>query len=102
MVTGLCAFIALVLGCQALFAKGSTGGLGHMAGAMVVVYGAAWALIGLKFGQLVLGHQAPPDAPGMQPPPPPGVSPTPPAVQQTQTGLPPLGGGSFPPIQPPK
>jgi hypothetical protein len=98
LVTGIVAFFALVLGFQALFAKGSTYGMGHMAGSMVVVYGTAWAIVGFKFGQMVLGgpssgaasfdHTAPP------------VLPTPPA--QTQTGLPSLGGGSFPPIDTPR
>jgi hypothetical protein len=75
--------------------------MGHMAGSMVVVYGSAWAIIGFKFGQLVLGLP-PAGGPGVPidithaPP----VIPTPPA--QTQTGLPSLGGGSFPPIDPPR
>ena len=95
LVTGIIAFFALVLGFQALFAKGSTHGLGHMAGAMVVVYGAAWAIVGFKYAQQVLGGPGGGGAsiePGAAPP----VHPTPPA--QAQTGLPALGGGSFPPI----
>jgi hypothetical protein len=97
LVTGIVAFFALVLGFQALFAKGSTLGLGHLAGSMVVVYGAAWAIVGFKFGQLVLG--VPPGGGPSQmidPTAAPPIHPTPPA--QTQTGLPVLGGGSFPPI----
>lgn len=98
IVTGIVAFFALVLGFQALFAKGPTLGVGHMAGSMVVVYGAAWAIVGFKFGQLVLG---PPPSGGnpnqmIDPTAAPPIIPTPPA--QTQTGLPVLGGGSFPPI----
>lgn len=100
IVIGLVAFFALVLGFQALFMKGSTHGVGHTAGAMIVVYGTAWALIGYRYGQLVLpGGGA---APGGTIQPAPYVPPaqTPPA--QTQTGLPILGGGSYPPIEPPE
>lgn len=99
MVTaGLVAFFALVLGFQALFAKGSTGGMGHMAGSMVVVYGTAWVILGFKFGQLVLG--IPPGGGGpIETAHAPPLMPTPPA-QQTQQGLPSLGGGSYPPIDP--
>ena len=99
IIIGLVAFFALVLGFQALFMKGSTHGVGHSAGAMIVVYGTAWALIGYKYGQLVLpgggsaapgGTIEPPYVPAAQTPP-----------SQTQTGLPVLGGGSYPPIEPP-
>lgn len=92
LVTGILGFVALLFGFQALFAKGPTFGLGHAAGSMVVVYGAAWAIIGFKFGQLVLGPSAGPPEYAAAPP----VMPTPPA--QAHTGLPALGGGSFPPI----
>lgn len=92
VVTGLVAFAALIFGFQMLLAKGSTGGLGHLAGAMVVVYGTAWALLGVKFGQLVLDAPATStDVPSAAP-----VQPTPPA--QSHTNLPALGGGSYPPI----
>jgi hypothetical protein len=97
IVTGIVAFFALVLGFQALFAKGPTLGVGHMAGSMVVVYGAAWTIVGFKFGQLVLGTPAAgAGSSAMIDPTAPPVVPTPPA--QTQPGLPSLGGGSFPPI----
>ena len=95
LVTGIIAFFALVIGFQALFATGPTLGMGHLAGSMVVVYGGAWAIVGFKFGQLVLGSPGgggPTIDPAVAPP----IQPTPPA--QTQTGLPALGGGSFPPI----
>lgn len=95
LVTGILAFVALLLGFQALFAKGPTFGMGHFAGSMVVVYGAAWAIVGFKYGQLVLG--GPPSSGGtIEPMAPPPMIPTPPA--QSHTGLPALGGGSFPPI----
>lgn len=97
LVTGIVAFFALVLGFQALLAKGSTFGVGHLAGSMVVVYGAAWAIVGFKFGQLVLGT-APVGGASIDPPAPPPVQPT--SSAPTQHGLPPLGGGAFPPIDP--
>jgi hypothetical protein len=96
LVTGMIAFIALLLGFQALFAKGSTFGMGHFAGSMVVVYGAAWAIVGFKFGQLVLGGPSGGGGMTIEPTGAPAVIPTPPA--QSHTGLPALGGGSFPPI----
>jgi hypothetical protein len=93
IVTGLLGFVALVLAFQALFAKGRAGELGRVAGAMVLVYGTAWAVIGWRFGQLVLGghggDRAEPGAPTTAATPPPAT-----------TGLPSLGGGSFPPIDP--
>ncbi len=93
LLTGLVAFVSLIFGFQMLLAKGSTGGLGHLAGAMIVVYGTAWTLIGFKFGQLVLG---PPSA---QPEVAPSVAPVPPTpAAQSSTSLPALGGGSYPPI----
>jgi hypothetical protein len=96
IVSGIVAFFALVLGFQALFAKGPTLGMGHMAGSMVVVYGAAWAIVGFKFGQLVLG--TPPSGAGPSQMIDPNVAPVMPTPTQTQPGLPALGGGSFPPI----
>jgi hypothetical protein len=96
LVTGMIAFVALLFGFQALFAKGSTFGMGHLAGSMVVVYGAAWAIVGFKFGQMVLGGPPPGGGMPIEPTVAPPVSPTPAA--QSQTGLPALGGGSFPPI----
>jgi hypothetical protein len=92
VITGLVAFFALILGFQMLLAKGPTGGLGHLAGSMVVVYGTAWALVGLKFSQLVLGTTTTP----VEYEPPAQIPPTPPA--SSSTGLPALGGGSYPPI----
>jgi hypothetical protein len=93
IVTGMIAFVAFMFGFQALFAKGSTFGMGHLAGSMVVVYGAAWAIVGFKYGQMVLG--GPTGGIGSEPTAMP-IIPTPPAPPQS--GLPALGGGSFPPI----
>ncbi len=92
IVSGLFGFISLIIAFQALFAKGSSGELGRVAGAMVLVYGTTWALIGYKFSQLVLGGSS--DAGG------------PPATTLTSaspgaaagSGLPSLGGGAYPPI----
>ncbi len=55
VVTGLVGFVALVMGFQLLFAKGSTGGAGHMAAAAILVYCSAWAAFGWRLSQLVLG-----------------------------------------------
>ncbi|MGN6104273.1 MAG: hypothetical protein ACTHU0_04150 [Kofleriaceae bacterium] len=97
LVIGLFAFLGLVLGFQALFARGSSDGLGHAGGSMILVYGGACAVIGSRFVRLVLGggggsaiggppvYVAPPVAPV---PPPPAA------------GLPRLGGGGYPPIGP--
>lgn len=91
IITGLLGFIALIMAFQALFAKGSSGELGRVAGAMVLVYGSAWAAIGYRFGQSVLGG-------GPQPPfyagPPVPAAPPPPQAP----GLPSLGEGAYPPI----
>ena len=101
VITGIIAFFALMVGFQALFAKGTTHGVGHTAGSMIVVYGTAWSVLGYKFGQLVLGVAPPPPPPmdmvQQQP-----YAPPPPQPSSTQTGLPVLGGGSYPPIEPPK
>jgi hypothetical protein len=100
LVTGLIGFVALVIGFQMLFQKGSTHGAGHMAGAMVLVYCTAWVLLGWRFSHLVLGTpdaaNGPPSSDigtGAMPP-----MPTPPAAAAGGGGLPSLGGGSFPPI----
>jgi hypothetical protein len=98
LITGTLGFIALVLAFQALFGKGGGGDLGRIAGAMVLVYGSAWAVVGVQFGRIVLGG----DSDGGMPPSVSGGtgtsvnSPTPPAGPQ----LPALGGGAFPPIDP--
>lgn len=103
IVTGLLGFIALVLAFQALFAKGSSGEMGRVAGAMVLVYGTAWAVLGWRFGQAVLGSGDGTSAarptvtittttPGAAPPP---------AAAVTPSGLPSLG-TAYPPIDPPK
>lgn len=117
IVTGLLGFVALVIAFQALLAKGSSGEMGRVAGAMVLVYGTAWAIVGWRFGQLVLpggpgaGTGASPmppttssSSPSSAGPPPPSTpsAPTPPSATPSSTsgGLPSLGGGSFPPIEP--
>lgn len=96
LVTGLLGFTALVLGCQALFAKGSSGDAGRLFVAAILVYCGAWGAIGMQFAKEVLG---------------PGSSATPPYSAMPPTapghtagaatpGLPPLSAGSFPPIDP--
>lgn len=92
LLTGLIGMSALVAAFEALFQKGSSHGFGRAAAAGVLVYGSAWAVTGWKFARLVLGDRGePPEI--MAPPQPPSSQPPP-----AQPGLPPLGGGSFPPI----
>jgi len=100
LVTGLIGFTALLLGFQALFAKGSTGDAGRMFLAAILVYGGAWGGIGLVFSREVFGGgsgMAPPQNLAPPSPPPPmaqgqgGVAATP--------GLPSLG-SAYPPIAP--
>jgi hypothetical protein len=93
LITGLVGMASLVAAFEALFQKGSSHGFGRAAAAGVLVYGSAWAVCGWKLGRMVMGDRSEPPAsmpPAVQPPP----AATPPAP-----GLPPLGGGSFPPIQ---
>lgn len=107
IVTGLFGFIALIMAFQALFAKGSSGEMGRIAGAMVLVYGTSWAVLGWRFGQAVLGggggaSAAPPSVTTTA-----STSSSPAATPSAATpssggGLPSLGGGAFPPIEPPK
>jgi hypothetical protein len=95
LITGLVGFIALVLGFQALFAKGSTGNAGRVFFAMILVYCGAWAALGVKFARLVLGQHGGGASSG--PPevvlPPQGTS-----SQPAGPSLPSLGGGAYPPI----
>jgi hypothetical protein len=90
--TGTIGFVALVMAFEALFGKGSAGEMGRVSGAMVLVYGSAWAAVGVQFGRQVLGGYTPPDEP------PPAVpTESKPATPSGPT-LPPLGGGAYPPI----
>jgi hypothetical protein len=125
LVTGLVGFIALVVGCQMLFAKGSAGDEGRLALAGVLVYGGAWAACAALFARVVFGDwtaagragNVMSSAPGpMQPGAPPAAADTSagfagpaasgaaaaPHVPPAPAGpsLPPLGGGAFPPIDP--
>lgn len=97
-VTGLIGFIALVMFFQILFAKGSAAPVSHLVGSLVLVYGTAWALLGYKFGQMVLGG---PGGFGEMPDvmTPPGPPPPAPPAAGAGGGLPSLGGGSYPPIE---
>jgi hypothetical protein len=102
LLTGMAGFGALVLGFQALFAKGSTGGMGHFGGAAILVYCSGWLVLGWRYYQLVVGSThvwgsgdppdivAPPGPPQQGGQVPPGGS---------ATGLPALGGGAFPPLE---
>jgi hypothetical protein len=108
IVTGLFGFIALIMAFQALFAKGSSGEMGRIAGAMVVVYGTSWAVLGWRFGSAVLGgggggaSAAPPAMATSVPAPSSPAATSAAAAPSSGGGLPSLGGGAFPPIEPPK
>jgi hypothetical protein len=94
LLTGMVGMTALVAAFEALFQKGSSHGFGRAAAAGVLVYGSAWAVCGWKFSRLVLGDRgSPPD--NIVPP---GPAANMPQAPPAQPGLPPLGGGSFPPI----
>ena len=94
---GAVAVAGLVLAFQALFKKGSVGDGGRIAGAMTLVYGTAWVVLGVQLGKLVLGNSSYPPPSG-----PPGyvVPPAPQPPTPSQPALPKLGGGAFPPIEP--
>lgn len=94
IVTGLLGFVALVLACQALFAKGSSGNEGRLFFAGLLVYGGAWVACGISFARVVLGDTSVAASGAYAPPPPP--PPPPPAGPS----LPSLSAGSFPPIEP--
>lgn len=107
IVIGVIGFVALVIAFQALFAKGSSGEMGRVAGALVLVYGTAWAVLGWRFGQAVLGGGSGGGSISAPPADRPAVSTSAPASAAPPTppsggGLPALGGGAFPPIEPPK
>ena len=95
LLTGLVGMTALVAAFEALFQKGSSHGFGRAAAAGVLVYGSAWAVTGWRFARMVLGDRAVPPENVVPPGPP---SSQPPVASPAQPGLPPLGGGAFPPI----
>jgi hypothetical protein len=95
--TGILGFVALVGAFEALFARESTGGMGKMFGAMLVVYGGAWMGLGIMLARFLADESGAP--PVMSAPP--GSAPPPAAPTSTPPGLPSLGGGSFPPINQP-
>jgi hypothetical protein len=124
IVTGLVGFVALVMGFQLLFAKGSVAPMGHLAGSAILVYCSAWAVLGWRLNQLVLGDWSGGAGVGVGVGGVPDDIVTPRSQQQQQppttaTGggsggsgsgggsggggggsLPSLGGGSYPPIEP--
>ena len=104
VVIGLIGFIALVFAFEALFQKGNSGEAGRISGAMVLVYGTAWSVVGWRYGRLVLGTDAssaqPPAASASPPPAATSSTATPAASASGGSGLPSLGGGAFPPIEP--
>jgi len=97
VITGLCGMLAFILVFEALFAKGSSGDFGRFAAAALVVYGGAWAACGIQFAKLVRDDAT---APPAAPPPVRDQAASPPPAAPT-SGLPSLGGGSFPPVDRP-
>ncbi|MBX3156698.1 MAG: hypothetical protein KF773_11900 [Deltaproteobacteria bacterium] len=97
--TGLVAFLGLICGFQALFAKDGTG-LGHFAAAVVLTYGAAWGACVWWYGRLILGGGGfvTPSQPMHMMPPMPQPMPPPSAY----AALPPLGGPPYPPPDAPR
>ncbi|MDB4959523.1 MAG: hypothetical protein JWO36_7092 [Myxococcales bacterium] len=94
LLTGLFGFIGLVLAFQMLLKKGPAGELGRIAAAMVLVYGSAWAAVGWRFAQLVLGDESSPSSPSAS-----ATPSAPGTIVPSGPSLPSLGGGSFPPIE---
>ncbi len=90
--TGTVGLVALVIAFQALFGKGSSGEVGRVAGAMLLVYGSAWVGAGVAFGRDVLGNYPPPGGSAAI-----DMAVTP-GAPPTQPGLPPLRDGAFPPL----
>jgi hypothetical protein len=94
--TGLIGFVALVFAFEMLLKKGSAGDAGRFSLALTLVYGTAWMVLGWRFavnilggdggGGVMLSTHAAPSAPASAPP--------------SGPVLPPLGGGSYPPIEP--
>ena len=102
LITGLVGMVALTLGFQALFAKGSSGDAGRMFLAAILVYCGAWLGLGVLFARTVLdgssGALQPPQ--NLVPPAPSPPAAAPGAGAAATPGLPPLSAGSFPPIDP--
>jgi len=102
IVIGSMGFFSLLFGFQMLFVKGSTHGAGHLAGSLVLVYCTAWGLLGWRFSQTVFGDwsggagRIPDETVTPRQPP----QPQPPAAPAAGAGLPALGGGNYPPIEP--
>jgi len=98
LVTGILGFGALVLGFQALFAKGDVGDPGRFFLASILVYCGAWAAIGVQFTRLVLGGPSSGMPQNVVPPAPPSTNAS--GSVSAQPGLPPLSAGQYPPIGP--
>lgn len=93
-ITGLVGFAALLFAFQMFFKRGSAGDEGRLAIAGVLVYVGAWAACGIQFGRVVFGESSSGPPANVVPP----SAPMPVSPQQSGPTLPPLGAGSFPPI----
>jgi hypothetical protein len=95
LVTGVLGFGALVFACEALFNGAKWHEVGRIGGSGVIVYGSAWAVLGVQMSRLAGAPTAPVTA--MLPPPaamPSGGG----GPNKPDGGLPSLGKGAFPPI----
>lgn len=95
---GLLGFIALLLGFQVLFMKGSVKPLGHLVGAMTIVYCGAWAVLGYRFSQLLAFGGGGGAMPRAMPEP---VTRTEQPAATSSSSLPALRDGAYPPMTPP-
>lgn len=92
VITGLVGMTSLVVSFQALFTKGSSGDMGRLGVAALLVYGGGWAICTGMFVKLVREDRTAPPAPPIT-----RAEPAPVATPQP-AGLPSLGGGAFPPV----
>ena len=92
VITGLVGMTSLVIAFQALFTKGSSGDMGRLGVAALLVYGGAWAICLGTFAKLVREDRTVPPAPPIT-----RVEAAP-AQPPQPSGLPSLGGSVFPPI----
>ena len=94
LVTGLLGFLALIAAFYFLLRRGSGGDDARLAIAATLIYVSAWAALGVQLGRLVLGDRSSLSAPPQQGVPSSVSGPT----QSSGQVLPPLGAGSFPPL----
>lgn len=99
MITGAVTFIALVVGCELVMMKGDTFGTGRAAATFLMVYGVATAWF-VRRAAALSGASGPREPGGAYPPGGFVAPPQPQPLVVAAPGLPPLGGGAYPPIEP--